>query len=136
MSEFATCAQCGRIFANPGGQHNMCTRCRGDETHELSTRDALRLLKGTLRDAQARSELMTIPELSKATGVDEQRIWGFISDGEIDTASFNDPQVRDFVFKRRRELLKQSQAPAEEKAQPQEHHHGFHHRNSEDERRR
>jgi len=100
----------------------------------MTARDALRALKSTLRDAQARGELMTITDLAEETGIDEQRIWGFINDGEIDTASFNDPMVRDFVFKRRRELLKQSHPAHEEKPEPE--HHGFHHRADEDERRR
>lgn len=137
MSEFANCTECGRIFANPGGEHTLCTRCRGTAGGPLSARDALRLLKSTLRDAQAKSDLMTIEDLSKVTGIDPQRIWGFISDGEIDTASFNDPQVRDFVIKRRRELLKQSAHQDEKPAAPDHHHHsGFHNRADEDERRR
>jgi hypothetical protein len=101
----------------------------------MTARDALRVLKGTLRDAQARGDLMTITDLADATGIGEDRIWGFITDGEIDTASFNDPQVRDFVFKRRREMLKQNMPAHEERAEPHEHH-GFHHRTDEDDRRR
>ena len=35
--------------------------------------------------------------VTEVTGIAEERIWNFITSGEIDTASFDDPQVRDFV---------------------------------------
>jgi hypothetical protein len=135
MSDFTACARCGKIFLNPGKTETLCPRCRGDEAVELSARDALRLVKNTLRDAQAAGALMTMPEVARATGVSEDRVWGFITSGEIDTASFDDPQVRDFVHKRRRELLKQGPGGAEEQSEPGKPRSGFHMR-TDDERRR
>lgn len=137
MSDFTSCGRCGKIFLNPGRAHELCTRCRGGDGTELSARDALRLVKNTLRDAQAKGVLLTMPEVAVATGVEEDRVWGFITSGEIDTAGFEDPQVRDFVQKRRRELLKQQGAPtpAAAPAEPEKPRSGFHGRTDDDRRR-
>jgi hypothetical protein len=135
MSDFTACGRCGKIFANPGKVQEFCPRCRGDESLDLSARDALRLVKNALRDAQARGELMTMPQVAVATGVAEERIWTFISSGEIDTASFDDPQVRDFVQKRRRELLRHGQPSQPEPGEAAKPRSGFHTRDDDDRRR-
>lgn len=137
MSDFTSCGRCGKIFLNPGKAHELCTHCRGDESVELSAREALRLVKNTLRDAQAAGALLTMPEVAQQTGVSEERVWGFITSGEIDTAGFEDPQVRDFVQKRRRELLKSQGRPEQhsEAEQPVKPRSGFYTR-TDDERRR
>jgi hypothetical protein len=135
MSDFTSCGRCGKIFLNPGKVHDNCPHCRGDESLELSARDALRLVKNTIRDAQAKGDLLTMPQVSELTGVSEERIWNFITSGEIDTASFEDPAVRDFVHKRRRELLRQGGQPHAGEPLETKQRSGFHMR-EDDERRR
>ena len=77
-----------------------------------------------------------MPEVAELTGIPEDVVWGFINSGEIDTASFNDPHVREMVVKRRRELLRHSETAAAPPAdKPAPAHSGFHAR-TDDERRR
>lgn len=118
--EFTKCAQCGIIFANPNGTQTLCAKCRDEAPAFDSPRELLRFLKNTLRDAQAHGEFLTIPELAAKAEVTEDRIWTFIHAGEIDTAGFNDPQVREYIARRRKELMKNRQAGSEQSPEPKE----------------
>jgi hypothetical protein len=104
--QFSKCETCGIIFLNPNEEHRQCPRCREETALPESDRDVLRLLKNMLRDAQSHGEFLTLHELSEQTGVPEEKIWHFIHNGEIDTASFNDPEVREYLVRKRREIAK------------------------------
>lgn len=112
--DFTKCEQCGIIFANPDSQQQLCPKCRHEAPQTISTREQLRLVKNELRDQQAQGCFLTVEELSEHTGVEQSTIWHFIHSGEIDTASFNDPGVRDFIVKRRKERMKAALGTAQE----------------------
>jgi hypothetical protein len=111
--EFTKCEQCGLIFANPGGEEVLCSKCRQVEPESISSRELLRKLRNLLRDFQVQGAFLTIPELAEKAAVSEERVWHFIHTGELDTASFNDPEVRDFVVKKRKEMLKSRVNPSD-----------------------
>lgn len=111
--EFTRCEGCGIIFPNQDGKDSQCPKCRHEQAQHVSGRDLLRVLKNALRDAQSRGVFLNIRELSQLTEVDESCIWGFIHSGDIDTASLNDPEVRSFLARRKKELMKASAKPAE-----------------------
>jgi len=117
--EFKKCKFCGMIFPDAGGQQDTCPRCRHEATTgELSQRDILRTLKNALRDAQSQGIFLTVPELAGRTGVEETMIWHFIQTDEIETASFNDPEVRSFIARRQMERLKTSLGRAQHEGKP------------------
>jgi hypothetical protein len=118
--EFTRCESCGIIFPNQDGKETRCTKCRNEGTQSVSSRDLLRILKNALRDSQSRGAFLTIHDLAVQTEIDEERIWGFIHSGEIDTASFSDPEVRSFVARKKKELMKSSVKPAEQEQKPEE----------------
>jgi hypothetical protein len=132
-AEFKKCKDCGMIFPDAGGQQELCPKCRHeDNAGEKSTRDLLRTLKNLLRDAQSQGQFLTVPELAKRSGIEEGVIWHFIQTDEIETAAFNDPEVRGFVARRQMDKLKATQQralqehkPAKPEA-PREHKSGFH----------
>jgi hypothetical protein len=138
MQDFSKCESCGIIFHNPDGQHTTCSRCRESSDSPASEQDELRQLKNLLRDMRARGEYPTVVELSKQTGVSEDRIWGYIRSGEIDTASLDDPKVRDYLLRKRVEQAKAAQRQRGESAQPAEapaeRPSGFHHKKNDDKR--
>jgi hypothetical protein len=129
-TEFTKCEQCGLIFANPNGEQSLCPKCRQAEPGEISGKDLLRKLRNLLRDAQCQGAFMTIHELAANAQVNEDRVWHFIHTGELDTASFNDPEVRDFVVKKRKEMLKsrvgQPESPANQPGTARPKTSGFH----------
>jgi hypothetical protein len=106
VPDFSKCNTCGIIFNNPDGAHQQCPKCRSGHSELDSPRDELRLLRNTIRDNQAIGEYMTVPQLSEKTGVDSEQIWHYIRSGEIDTAGFDDPSVRDFLVRKKREQEK------------------------------
>lgn len=104
--EFTKCKGCGIIFQSSEGE-TLCPKCRASEdTNQaiLDKKEMLRFLKNLLRDSQATGEFLTVADLSVRTKIAESQIWEFIHSGEIDTASFDDPHVRDFLVRKRREL--------------------------------
>lgn len=134
--EFTRCESCGIIFPNQDGKYTQCSKCRNDVAQGASIHDLLRVLKNTIRDTQSRGAFLTVTELSKLTGIEEDKIWHFIHTGEIDTASFNDPDVRSFIVRRKKELMKSTlKAPAEAEPKPEEAHRprsGFHLKSKDD----
>jgi hypothetical protein len=138
VPDFSKCNTCGIIFNNPDGAHQQCPKCRSGPPELDSQRDELRLLKNTIRDNQAIGEYMTVPQLSEKTGVNSEQIWHFIRSGEIDTAGFDDPSVRDFLVRKKREqdkLARQLQDQSTGKKQPvdtKKKRSGFHLRSDDD----
>jgi hypothetical protein len=131
--QFTKCKQCGMIFPDASGHNDTCPKCRHEEiTGEMSARDVLRTLKNLLRDAQSQGQFLTVPELSKRAGVEEGLIWHFIQTDEIETAAFNDPDVRGFVARRQMDRLKANQQRAMQERKPakpeaaRDHKSGFH----------
>jgi hypothetical protein len=119
--EFTRCESCGIIFPNQDGKYSQCPKCRNEVGQSASIHDLLRLLKNAIRDTQSRGAFLTVTELSAVTGIEEEKIWHFIHSGEIDTASFNDPEVRNFVVRRKKELMKSTiKAPSDTEAKPEE----------------
>lgn len=105
--EFTKCEKCGKIFPAREVGATQCPACRGVSA-ELSDKDLLRQLKNTLRDVQSKGEFLDIPQLSAASKVEEDKIWHFINSGDISTASVDDPAVRDFLIRKKREQAKLS----------------------------
>jgi hypothetical protein len=101
---FVKCEKCSKIFAKTEAGPDICPKC-SDTVQELpdDPTSQLRLLKNTIRDSQARGEMMTIAQLAEATGLEEEVVWKFIADGEIDTARFDDPMVKEFMQRKRLE---------------------------------
>lgn len=121
VPDFSKCSTCGIIFNNPGGIHQQCSKCRSEPAELELPRDELRLLKNTIKDALAAGEFMTVPQLTEKTSVDAEQIWHYIRSGEIDTASFDDPNVRNFLVRKRREqdkLTRQLQEQTIDKEKP------------------
>jgi hypothetical protein len=107
------------IFPDASGQHDTCPKCRNEEsTSEQSPHEILRTLKNALRDAQSEGSFLTVPDLSRRTGIEEAQIWHFIQSDEIETASFSDPEVRSFVVRRQKERMKASQKRAQLDTKP------------------
>jgi len=110
MTEFTRCERCGIIFPRLENE-SICPKCqeRGEEEPAVETRgkpEILRDLKNFIRDAEAHGMFLTVAELCQRTGVEEAIIWEYIQSGEIDTAPFDDPQVREFIVRKRREQMK------------------------------
>jgi len=138
MQDFSKCESCGIIFHNPDGKHTKCSKCRETGESPVSEQDELRQLKNLLRDMRTRGEYPTVSELSKQTGVAEERIWRYIRNGEIDTASLDDPKVRDYLLRKRVQQAKAAQRhkgePAQPAEEPAERPSGFHHKINDDKR--
>jgi hypothetical protein len=101
---FVKCEKCTKIFAKEGSGPDICPKCSNTSSDvPEDTNSQLRLLKNTIRDCQARGEMMTIAQLVEFTGIDEDVVWRFISSGEIDTARFDDPMVQEFMQRKRLE---------------------------------
>jgi hypothetical protein len=101
---FVKCEKCAKIFAKEGSGEDICPKCGDAASLEAADPGSnLRLLKNTIRDVQSRGELITIPQLVEITGIDEETVWKYISSGEIDTARFDDPMVREFMQRKRLE---------------------------------
>lgn len=101
---FVKCEKCTKIFAKEGSGPDICPKCL-DNSKDVPD-DAvsqLRLLKNTIRDVQSRGEMITIPQLVEETGIEEETVWKYISSGEIDTAKFDDPEVREYMQRKRLE---------------------------------
>jgi hypothetical protein len=119
--EFTRCETCSIIFPNQDGQYSQCPKCRNEVSQGASIHDLLRLLKNAIRDTQSRGAFLTVDELSNATGIDVDKIWHFIHNGEIDTATFSDPEVRSFIARRKKELMKSTlKAPSDAEPKPEE----------------
>ncbi|MEZ5337748.1 MAG: hypothetical protein R3F46_05740 [bacterium] len=97
-----------------------------------SPKDKLRHLKSILRDYASHGKMLTIPQLSEESQLSDTVIWEFINSGQLDVATFNDPDVRDFVIKRRRERIKDAQTrqpqPVSSEPEPTSKRSGFHKR--------
>ena len=138
--EFIRCKGCGIIFQSSEGAE-LCPKCvkSAESGHAFQDKkEMLRFLKNLLRDAQAAGEYLTVTELSTRTNIAESQIWTFIHSGEIDTASFDDPHVRDFLVRKRRELSQvkwKASSEAELKGGREKKPRGFHSR-LDDERKR
>ena len=136
--EFTKCESCGIIFPNQDGKETLCPKCRHTGSSGVSSRDLLRIVKNVIRDAQGRGVFLTVAEISKQTDVEEETIWGFIHRGEIDTASFNDPEVRTFIARKKMEkmqsVMKKKDEPADnESTKPNKPRSGLHFRREDDE---
>lgn len=110
--DFTKCEECGKIFPQSAIGQTLCPACQGISA-ELTDKDLLRQLKNTLRDVQARGEFLNIFQLADESHVSEDKIWHFINTGELSTASFDDPAVRDYLVRKKRELAKQAKQPKE-----------------------
>jgi len=142
MTDFTRCERCGIIFPRTENE-TLCPKCseRGDEilTTELrSKQEILRTLKNIIRDAQAKGEFLTVAELSESTKIEEATIWEYIQSGEIDTATFDDPEVREFIVRKRREQMKSLRSAKRAEEPPRDATtkiRGFHSRSDDDKRR-
>jgi predicted DNA-binding transcriptional regulator AlpA len=99
----------------------------------MSSADTLRMLKNAIRDVMASGEMITVTQLSEKTGIDESRIWHHIHSGEISTASFSDPQVKDYMHKKKveriqmkRKMSGKHEEPAKEAPKEKKPKSGFH----------
>ena len=128
--EFVKCSDCSVFFARDDSDSTLCHKCRAEPYVPSSPKDCLRYLRTLLRDLEINGELLTIPELAVRAQVSDTVIWDFIKSGQLDTASFNDPEVRDFMVKRIRERRKEAQArtPQPVSSEPQPKRAGFHKR--------
>ena len=137
---FIRCEVCGIIFPDEGEGHTRCPKCLAPEEPEEAVedpgtkREILRTLKNALRDAQSSGQFLTVPELAKQTEIEETKIWDYIQSGEIDTASFDDPKVRDFLVKKRREQLQGLVGDKPQKKSAPKKPSGFHTRSRDDKR--
>jgi hypothetical protein len=129
-AEFIQCTECSVFFAKDDSGRSLCGKCSDEPYVPSSPKDCLRYLKSFLRDLESAGEMLTVPELSLRTQVSDTVIWEFIRSGQMDVASFNDPEVRDFVVKRNRERLRESQArtPQAVSSEPEKKRTGFHKR--------
>lgn len=129
-AEFIRCAECGVFFAKDESGNSVCGKCSNEPYVPSSPKDCLRYLKSYIRDLESAGEMLTVPELSQRTQVSDTVIWEFIRSGQMDVASFSDPEVRDFVVKRNRERRKESQArtPQPVSSEPEPKRKGFHKR--------
>jgi hypothetical protein len=110
MTEFVRCDSCGIIFQQVEAE-TTCPKClerAGEEEQDSGPGklEILRQLKNIIRDAEASGSFFTVDELSDKTGIEVPKIWEFIHSGEINTARFDDPQVRDYIVRKRREQQK------------------------------
>ena len=135
--DFSKCSTCGKIFKRESEEKD-CPSCRQEPAAPPSDKEYLRLVRNLIKDAMASGEMLTVPQIIEKTSVPESKVWHFIASGEIDTASFRDPEVQRFIQKQRLERLRKlggdddakvADEPAAEKPR------GFHTRDI-DERRR
>ena len=131
-AEFLKCTECSIFFPRDEKGNDKCPKCRDEPYVPDSPRDRLRHLKNTLRDNAARGLMLTIPQLAEQSGLSDTVIWEFINSGQLDVASFNDPDVRDFVVKRKRERMREVQSrvaqPVSSEPEPTKKRSGFHKR--------
>lgn len=130
--EFIKCSECSVFFPKDEKGSTACPKCRNEPMEFSGPKDKLRHLKNILRDNAAKGNMLTIPQLSEISQIGDTVIWEFINSGQLDVASFSDPEVRDFVVKRRREKLKEAQSrvaqPVSSEPEPTKKHSGFHKR--------
>lgn len=142
--EFTKCKTCGIIFLNADEAQALCPKCieqidaEPGIDEDADDKDSLRILKNVLRDAQAKGEMLNTDALAELTGIPEPKIWHFIKTGEVDTAAFSDPKVREFLKRKRieraRELAKAARGNSPSKPEAKKVSRGFH-RSSDDKRR-
>lgn len=143
--EFTRCKACSIIFLNTDGTQTLCPKCldkvdvEPEIDESVENKDFLRCLKNAVRDAQAKGEMFNTGNLAEQTGVPESKIWFFIKSGELDTASFNDPRVHEYLKRKRieraRELAKSARGTQEPEPEEKKISRGFHLRSPDDKKR-
>ena len=118
-ADFSRCKKCNKIFAKTEASQVLCPACGGATKASGSKREQLYAVREVLKDAMAAGEFLTTPELAERCGVEQGVIWNMIRSGEIDTASFNDPGVRDYLVRKHREQQKQAQETKPKKEKPE-----------------
>jgi hypothetical protein len=114
VPSFIQCEACGKIFAPAEGE-SRCASCRGVPEPGHTKRETLRVVKNYIRDLMARGEFGTIASVAAELDVSQSTIWGYIESGEIDLTPFDDPQVRNYLINKRREM---DRARRDEAARP------------------
>jgi len=117
MKQFTPCAKCGKLFSAETPEQTLCATCRASASGSVTEAAALEKCRSYIRTLDAEGRLVTVSDVSEATGVPDDVVMRFIKEGLISTLSFNDPRVRAFLLKRERERLREM---AEEQSQAAE----------------
>ena len=116
MTSFETCKRCARIFDDTL-RLKVCPECIEKYGKDREFRAKLSLIRNFVKDQELAGNLLTVGGVAEGTSLPEEEIWIFIRLGEIDTASFNDPKVREFKLRASRERDKLSKDDSEKIAE-------------------
>ncbi|MEP0814949.1 MAG: hypothetical protein HRF49_09835 [bacterium] len=128
MPNFANCRSCNRVFDDVY-RIGSCPECIDAYSKNRDFRKKLSLVRNFVKDKELAGEILTVHELAEGVGLDEAEIWIFIRMGEIDTASFDDPKVREYKLRLARRIEEEKRGARAELAEEIEKAiHGFHSR--------
>lgn len=116
MTNFQSCKRCNRIFED-SLRLGVCKDCIDKFGKDREFRAKLSIVRNYVKDREIKGEVLTVTGVSEGTGLPEDEIWMFIRLGEISTASFNDPKVREYKLRATREREKPSKEDADKIAE-------------------
>ncbi|GEM_PF-5974640 len=97
--ELRNCIVTGKLFLDTTGSKISPEALREIASTQEYKR-ALRELRKIVREREKSGELMTVSQAAQQLGVEEHVVLAMIYRGDIDTYSFNDPEVRDYLRRR------------------------------------
>jgi hypothetical protein len=116
MTSFESCKRCNRVFED-SLRLGVCKECIEKFGKDREFRAKLSVVRNYIKDREIKGDMLTVRGVAEGTGFPEDEIWMFIRLGEISTASFNDPKVREYKLRAVREREKPSREDADKIAE-------------------
>lgn len=104
---FKYCKVTGKLFYDTEGV-DICPEVQEEYAARLDYATNLQKVKNTIKDYAAKGELLSVPQVSKLTGVSEVEIYIYVYKGDLSTLDLDDPKVREYKLNRQRMALKSS----------------------------
>ncbi|MCD6119490.1 hypothetical protein J7K50_06580 [bacterium] len=102
MGNYESCKRCGRIFED-NYRLGVCDECVEKFGKDKEFRAKLSITRNYVKDMELKGELLSVGAVAEGTDICEEEIWMFIRLGEISTASFDDPKVREYKLRESRQ---------------------------------
>lgn len=116
MPNFNNCRSCNRVFDDVY-RIGSCPECIDAFSKNREFRKKLSLARNFVKDKELAGEILTVHQVAEGVGLDEGEIWIFIRMGEIDTAAFDDPKVREYKLRVARRIEEEKKTSRQELAE-------------------
>lgn len=101
------CKVTGKLFLDTEGV-DICPDVQEEYAARLDYANNLQKVKNTIKDASVKGDLLSVPEVSKLSGVSEVEIYIAVYKGDLSTLDLDDPKVREFKLNRQRITTQQT----------------------------